>query len=68
MRSALAYMGFPVQHRAELHSTNPLERLNGEIKRRSDAVGIFPNEAAVTRPIRALLLEQNNQWVVQRAR
>jgi putative transposase len=64
----LAYMGFPVQHRAKLHSTNPLERLNGEIKRRSEVVGIFPNEAAVTRPIGALLLEQNDEWAVQRAR
>ena len=64
----LAYMGFPVQHRAKLHSTNPLERLNGEIKRRSEVVRIFPNEAAVTRLIGALLLEQNDEWAVQRAR
>jgi transposase-like protein len=45
----LAYMTFPKQHRAKIHSTNPLERLNGEIKRRTDVVGIFPNEAAITR-------------------
>jgi hypothetical protein len=63
---ALAYMGFPAQHRAKFHSTDPIERLNGEIKRRSDVVGIFPNEAAVTRLIGAILLEQNNEWAVQR--
>ena len=64
----LAYMTFPREHRTKLHSTNPLERLNGEIKRRTNVVGIFPNEAAITRLIGAILMEQNDEWAVQRAR
>lgn len=64
----LAYMTFPKEHGAKLHSTNPIERLNGEIKRRTEVVGIFPNDAAITRLVGALLLEQNDEWAVQRAR
>jgi putative transposase len=61
----LAYMAFPAQHRAKLHSTNPLERLNKEVKRRADVVGIFPNEASITRLIGAVLLEANDEWQLQ---
>ena len=61
----LAYMTFPDQHRVKLHSTNPLERLNKEVKRRADVVGIFPNEDSITRLIGAVLLEQNYEYQLQ---
>jgi putative transposase len=62
----LAYTAFPKEHWPQISSTNPLERLNGEIKRRSDVVGIFPNDRAVVRLVGALMLEQNDEWAVSR--
>ena len=64
----LAFMRFPAARRTKLHPTNPIGRLNGEIKRRADVVGIFPNEAAVVRLVGAILLEQSDEWATQRAR
>ena len=64
----LAYMTFPPEHWSKIHSTNGLERLNGEVKRRTEVVGIFPNDDALVRLVGAILLEQNDEWAVQRAR
>src|SRR5437764_515499 len=64
----LAYRHVPLEHQRQLHSTNPLERLNKEIKRRSNVVGIFPNPAAVIRLVGAILLEQDDEWAVAERR
>jgi transposase-like protein len=62
----LALYAFPAEHHSKLRSTNPLERVNREIARRADVVGIFPNDAAVIRLAGALLIEQNDEWLVTR--
>ncbi|ELC2813758.1 transposase, partial [Salmonella enterica] len=61
----LAYFSFPKTHRVKIHSTNTLERLNKEVKRRADVVGIFPNEESITRLLGAVLTEQNEEWLLQ---
>jgi putative transposase len=62
----LTYMDYPKEHWAQIASTNPLERVNKEIKRRGDVVGIFPNDEAVVRLVGALMLEQSDEWAVSR--
>jgi len=62
----LAFMTFPRAHWPQIYSTNPLERLNAEIKRRTNVVGIFPNDAAITRLVGAMMLEQNDEWALNR--
>jgi transposase-like protein len=61
----IAFMTYPKSHWPKLHSTNPIERLNKEVKRRADVVGIFPNEASIRRLVGAILLEQNDEWQLQ---
>ena len=62
----LAYMSFHKTHWSQIRSTNPLERLNREVKRRTNVASIFPNEAAIVRLVGAILLEQNDEWAVTR--
>jgi putative transposase len=62
----LAFYAFPAEHWPKLRSTNPLERVNREIGRRSDVVGIFPNDQALLRLAGMLLIEQNDEWLVGR--
>ena len=65
-RDVLGYMAFPKEHWAQIHSTNPIERLNREVKRRTNVVSIFPNDAMIIRLVGAILLEQNDEWAVSR--
>jgi len=65
-QDVLAFTSFPRAHRLQIHSTNPLERLNAEVKRRTNVVGIFPNERAIIRLVGAMMIEQNDEWSLQR--
>lgn len=64
----LAYMAFATRHRAKLHSTDPIERLDGEIQRRTDVAGLSPAEASIRRLARAIRMGQTGEWIVQRGR
>ena len=65
-QDVLAFTNFPRAHRLQIHSTNPLERLNAEVKRRTNVVGIFPNERSIIRLVGAMMIEQNDEWALQR--
>lgn len=64
----LAFTAFPQAHWRKIWSTNPLERVNGEIKRRTNVVGIFPNDASVSRLVTAVVLETHDEWAVAERR
>ena len=66
MDDVLTYLTFPSTHHRQIHSTNPLERLNREIRRRTNVVGIFPNNQSVLRLVGMLLIEQNDEWAIGR--
>jgi len=67
-QDVLAFMSFPRAHRLQIHSTNPLERLNAEIKRRTNVVASSPNKRAIIRLVGAMMVEQNDEWSLQRKR
>src|SRR5205823_2596467 len=64
----LAFSAFPIEHWRKIWSTNPLERLHREIKRRTDVVGVFPNDAAIDRLVTAVIVEQHDEWAVAERR
>ena len=64
----LAFSAFPLEHWRKIWSTNPLERLHREIKRRTDVVGVFPNDAAIDRLVTAVIVEQHDEWAVAERR
>jgi putative transposase len=66
LHEVLAFIGFHKAHRTPIHCTNQLDRLNAKVKRRSNVIGIFPNDQAIIRQVGALMLEQNDEWSLQR--
>ena len=64
----LAFRTFPIEHWRKIWSTNPLERLHREVKRRTDVVGVFPNDAAIDRLVTAVIVEQHDEWAVAERR